>query len=210
MATINIGSLYGNAAFSDVTIKFGDNELKAHKFVLSQKSTYFAKIIEDNTSGVIKLDGDSEAIDCMLLYIYQEVYQSITEQGRTWRFHLRMAAVGEAFGVPGLLKLAMKILKALHVRDVHMAMDMLRDFPKYYHIDPYFAIREKELHEEFLLTALQDPRYGEVILATPGAASDCISYLASALSVAQKYVYYRASEFNSALQTTLAKVPVGQ
>ncbi|KAK5727703.1 hypothetical protein LTR17_012561 [Elasticomyces elasticus] len=213
MATINIGSLYGNATFSDVTIKFGDTELKAHKFVLSSKSTYFANIIEDNTSNVIKLDGDSEAIDCMLRYIYQEVYPSITDQGRTWRFHLRMAAVGETYGISSLKYEGIARFERTPALGTPMAIDMLQELAKYPPIQAACQISEKSLRKVYLLQALQVQHLRDHILRQPGMASDCIGMLAAALVKAGIYVPCYTKErtaFENMLQEVCDKIPLGQ
>ncbi|KAK5700562.1 hypothetical protein LTR97_005079 [Elasticomyces elasticus] len=210
MATINIGSLYGNATFSDVTIKFGDSELKAHKFVLSSKSTYFAKILEDSTSSTIKLYGDSEAIDCMLRYIYQEVYPSMTEQGRTWEFHLRMAAAGDTFGIPKLLIEGVSKFMSYHIRDCHIGLAMLQTLPHYYYLTHHFPNKARELRHKYLLPALRDPAARRSLLRHPDRASEYIGLMATALVELQSHEAQIWNTFghDMILQQFVDKMPV--
>ena len=42
--TISVASFYGQDKYSDVTVKFGDREVKCHKFVLCERSKYFDKL----------------------------------------------------------------------------------------------------------------------------------------------------------------------
>ncbi|KAK5724082.1 hypothetical protein LTR17_013654 [Elasticomyces elasticus] len=215
MATINIGSLYGNATFSDVTIKFGDTELKAHKFVLSSKSTYFAKILEGNASSIIKLDGDSEAIDCMLRYIYQEVYPSITEQARTWRFHLRMASVGDTYGLSPLKHEGVVRFERTPAVSTSMAIDMLRELAKYPPVQAACHLSEQSLRETYILKALQTPQLRDRMLGQPGTASECVGILAAALTEAGIYMSYPSYNgekvaFDKMVRKVCDKIPLGQ
>ncbi|KAK4894594.1 hypothetical protein LTR27_007236 [Elasticomyces elasticus] len=209
MATINIGSLYGNAAFSDVTIKFGDTELKAHKFVLSSKSTYFAKIIEGNTSSIIKLEGDFEAIDCMLRYIYQELYPPLAAQGRNWEFHLRMAGTGDTFGIPKLQAEALWKFKGYYISDCHTGLAMLQTLPQYPHLTHHFPNKARELREKYLLPALRDPVARRSLLRQPDRASEYIELLATALIKLQSHSEtWKAFGYDKVLQPFFDKMPV--
>ena len=42
-------SLFDNVAYSDITIKFGDREVKAHKSVLCTKLEYFEKLFGETS-----------------------------------------------------------------------------------------------------------------------------------------------------------------
>ncbi|KAK5727699.1 BTB/POZ domain-containing protein 17 [Elasticomyces elasticus] len=92
---------YGKDIFSDITITYDDYEFKAHKIVLSKRSEYFKKVLEQHPVGAIELDepGYGSAVSAMLRYIYTDHYVKHDDpQLKDWKFHLAVAAIAERYG----------------------------------------------------------------------------------------------------------------
>jgi hypothetical protein len=50
-----IVSLFDNEKYSDLVIKFSDREIKAHRFVLCEQSTYFNKLCGPDSPFIVSL-----------------------------------------------------------------------------------------------------------------------------------------------------------
>ncbi|KAK5676353.1 hypothetical protein LTS10_011165 [Elasticomyces elasticus] len=99
---LSVRELHNSNRFSDLTIVHGDRKIPAHRFVLSEKSGYFRKLLEASVGAVNALpvhhtdfrqvdesghseckldeDDDVDAIDSMLAYIYG----SIKRKRKNW------------------------------------------------------------------------------------------------------------------------------
>jgi hypothetical protein len=64
MFTIDVGELYGNTDYSDLTLKFGTRTFYAHKIIVCKRLKYFEKLCGpkswgvESTQCVIELKGD--------------------------------------------------------------------------------------------------------------------------------------------------------
>ncbi|KAK3699715.1 hypothetical protein LTR37_016320 [Vermiconidia calcicola] len=120
MATFDTKSPFDQAAFSDVTIKFGNNrEIKCHKLILCNVSEYFkgmlaGKFAESERKTIELHDDDPDAVEAMLRYIYSFEYADTTGERASWTavaLHLNVYAVAKKYQMPTL---STKALKSAH------------------------------------------------------------------------------------------------
>ncbi|KAF1345124.1 hypothetical protein BDV97DRAFT_372359 [Delphinella strobiligena] len=131
----DIHSFFNNATFSDMKIKFSDQEILAHKSTLSSKSEYFFKAFSGQfpvaTSGEIDLgdDDDPEAVRAMIRHIYDLPYDQIADDAvpesaypihiddenktcsNNLMFHIGVFTVADKYDVPSLRALVVKVVK---------------------------------------------------------------------------------------------------
>ena len=129
---------YDNADFSDVTIKFGGKEIKAHRMVLCAKSEYFKKALgpsspfkvyskisrpwaiglwlkqyQESKEGVLELhDDDPQALERMLRYLYRAKYPK-GSAGHEWEPHMNLVVVADKYAVAQLKTTAFDRVKKI-------------------------------------------------------------------------------------------------
>ncbi|KAK3714301.1 hypothetical protein LTR37_007887 [Vermiconidia calcicola] len=118
MATFDTKSLFDQAAFSDLTIKFGNREVKCHKLILCNVSEYFkamlaGKFAESERKTIELHDDDPDAVEAMLRYIYSFEYADNAGKPAlgTAAFHLNVYVVAKKYQMPTL---GTKALKSVH------------------------------------------------------------------------------------------------
>ncbi|KEQ61160.1 uncharacterized protein M437DRAFT_26213, partial [Aureobasidium melanogenum CBS 110374] len=118
-------SFFNNEFLSDVTLKFGGQQLSCHKVVLARKSEYFFRAFSSQfpvaSSNEVDLgdDEDPEAILAMIRHIYDLPYDMMIE-GNTvddsapystnedLLFHINVYAVADKYDVPSLRPIVVK------------------------------------------------------------------------------------------------------
>ncbi|KAK4502337.1 hypothetical protein PRZ48_005762 [Zasmidium cellare] len=78
---------FDNPKLSDVTIHFGDHEVKAHRVTLASKSGYFRKMFESefleaSARDVRLYEDDPDALYGMLAYLYDCTYHGQRQDGK--------------------------------------------------------------------------------------------------------------------------------
>ncbi|KAK2812813.1 hypothetical protein FQN50_001142 [Emmonsiellopsis sp. PD_5] len=111
-----------SSLFSDVTIKVGEKEIKAHKLILSAQSAHFRDIflkpenltqspsfefMQKTTNVVVKIDDDFEAVQSMISFMYGDRYKPRTNDHAAIAFsHVKTYALAEKYKVDGLKEFA--------------------------------------------------------------------------------------------------------
>ncbi|KAK4955598.1 hypothetical protein LTR10_006537 [Elasticomyces elasticus] len=224
MATINVADWFGKDKYSDVTLKFGDREFRAHRLVLEQSSVYFKQILEENTTGIIKLEEDPEAMECMLRYIYTFKYLEGEKRKDEWCLHLKVAAVAAQYGVEALLETAVhcfQLVGPLPGQQYREGRDMLALLPKYRHLHPDLGVRERSLHNRWFLPLLSGPEYRSLFCSTPDRAQCALGRFAAALIEIKEFAgaqsgkgailpYVLTGKVEEIVTKALNGVPLGQ
>ncbi|KAK3661172.1 BTB/POZ domain-containing protein 9 [Elasticomyces elasticus] len=212
MAMINVGSLYGNDAFSDVTLIFHGKIFKGHKFVLSRKSSYFKRLISLSTDCIIFPGGDVGTLNGILRYIYKAEYPTITNTDESRRTHLRMTAIGDIFGIAELTAEAVSHFNDYDVSDRQTGVAMLQALSLYSSRGRHFVGKAEEIRHNHLLPALQDPLSRCSLTKQPNRAFDIVSHLATALIKLQNHdeSKWKAGGYDKVLQQALEEMPMGQ
>ncbi|KAK5729184.1 hypothetical protein LTR15_002326 [Elasticomyces elasticus] len=197
MAMISVADWFGKDKYSDVTLRFGDREFRAHRLVLEQSSKYFKQILDENTTGVVKLEDDPEAIECMLRYIYTfKYFDGNVRRLVDWRFHLRVAEVAWRYGVGKLLDDSVQNFKSVgsssgsEYKDAH---DKLALLPKYRHLHTGIRDKERNLQSKYFLQLLQMPEYRSVSGDPSSQAVLSLGRLATALVEIQTFAHSQRS-----------------
>ncbi|SMR59299.1 unnamed protein product [Zymoseptoria tritici ST99CH_1E4] len=103
---MDMSKWFDRDTLSDITIKFGDKEVKCHKVILSTRSEYFTKLCDpeggfaEATQPVVELkDDDPTALEALLRYIYTFQYVDDAEKRKEdWIFHLNYSIVARKYG----------------------------------------------------------------------------------------------------------------
>ncbi|SMQ54862.1 unnamed protein product [Zymoseptoria tritici ST99CH_3D7] len=103
---IDMSEHFKQDALSDVTLKFGNREMKCHKIILVTRSEYFKKLcgpesrFAEANQPVIELkEDDPTALEALLRYIYTFEYIDDAEKRKDdWLFHLNYYVVGCKYG----------------------------------------------------------------------------------------------------------------
>lgn len=88
MPSVDTANFYKKDAYSDVTIKYGSRQFKAHKLILCSQSEYFTKLFNsqfaEGSQKVVELkDDDEDAVEAMLTWIYTFDYKYAPKPGRS-------------------------------------------------------------------------------------------------------------------------------
>jgi hypothetical protein len=110
MPPIDPSAFYNDASTSDVTIKFGNRELKAHKWVLFSQVKYFKALCgpgspfaEANAKEIELKDDPEHAVDAMLRWIYTtEWYDSKPGDKTPTCFALDVYMTADEYGITAL------------------------------------------------------------------------------------------------------------
>ncbi|KAK4544582.1 hypothetical protein LTR36_004154 [Oleoguttula mirabilis] len=125
MSTIQTADLFNKDAFSDIKIKFGSRQFKAHKIVICRQSQYFNKLCGPDTQfaeggqTVIELkEDDEDAVYAMLQWIYTFEYDTTwAAQPRftpeAFEFHNNVHLVADKYQLPTLSTLAKRRVNAV-------------------------------------------------------------------------------------------------
>ncbi|KAI4849145.1 hypothetical protein E4T44_03526, partial [Aureobasidium sp. EXF-8845] len=124
--------LFDNKFLSDVTIKFGGQQLSCHKVVLARKSEYFYRAFSSQfsvaTSNEVDLgeDEEPEAIRAMIRHIYDLPYDQMLEgqehsvddtaaysTNEDLLFHIGVFTAANKYDVPSLRPLVVKKFESL-------------------------------------------------------------------------------------------------
>ncbi|OQO00796.1 hypothetical protein B0A48_13483 [Cryoendolithus antarcticus] len=97
---------FNNPELSDIKIKFGDNEIFAHRYELCKRSGYFEKLLTGESvlkdAKEITLDGDgdgNDALMAMLRHAYGLPYLPLTVADNELFPHVRVYIVAEKYGM---------------------------------------------------------------------------------------------------------------
>ncbi|KAG9821564.1 hypothetical protein KCU98_g10599, partial [Aureobasidium melanogenum] len=118
-------SLFDNKFLSDVTLKFGGQQLSCHKVVLVRKSKYFFRAFSSQlsvaSSDEVDLgdDEDAEAVRAMIRHIYDLPYDKMLQENTVddsaaystnedLLFHINVYAVADKYDVPSLRPIIVK------------------------------------------------------------------------------------------------------
>ncbi|KAK4955594.1 hypothetical protein LTR10_006533 [Elasticomyces elasticus] len=161
--------LFGNDMFSDVVIKFGDRELPGHRTVLSQSLPYFKRLLEyDKAVKTIKLDGQPDAIESMLRYLYG--LKEDRSRIKDWRFQLDVIAVATQYkDFAGQINAILRFKMITNAKmDIHTVTDVLRTLPRYRHMHETLREQEKAILETYSLELLNKPEFTSHLNDDPG------------------------------------------
>ncbi|KAK3627980.1 cytochrome c oxidase subunit 1 [Elasticomyces elasticus] len=220
MANISTAELFGKDTYTDVTLSYGRATFKAHKIILSQKSNYFKNRLENDLDegGVLYIDdgGDSFAIGAMLRWIYTFEYPAMGDEQKNWRLHLRMAEMGERFGLAELTSAAISKILAAPVRGEQMFKETLAALPQYRHISADVEQHERTVRKEHLVAMLRTPEYRQSIGEQDGLLSEYLGQSAEALCKIKAHVVDKNNEavtpaiFDTIVQEAFNGFPLAQ
>ncbi|KAK5729188.1 hypothetical protein LTR15_002330 [Elasticomyces elasticus] len=184
--TFSAAELYGDAELSDVVVAFRDYEVPAHKLILSCRSTWFRAALKLNTRGFLRLHvqkDEADIVASMLSWIYTSVYPPFdAEAPELWRYHLRIAAMAEKYGVATLWEAAMERFDNVHINDTTEAAAMLHALFAYRQSATHPCERGRLLQPEEFLEILQEAEHTTFCTAQPRKPLDYISLLADAVA----------------------------
>nr|OQO22316.1 hypothetical protein B0A51_09911 [Rachicladosporium sp. CCFEE 5018]OQO22392.1 hypothetical protein B0A51_10855 [Rachicladosporium sp. CCFEE 5018] len=94
---------FNQPGLSDITLKFGHQQVYAHRYALCVNSEYFRKLLvgdfaEKERKEITLVDDDEDAMLAMLRHIYQLPYLPATEGETTALPHARVYVVAEKYG----------------------------------------------------------------------------------------------------------------
>ncbi|KAH0277523.1 hypothetical protein KCU91_g3115, partial [Aureobasidium melanogenum] len=103
-----LGTFFSDKTLSDVIVKFGDQEIFAHRLVLVKSSIWFQKALLGEFKAMIDIGGDDDpaAVTAMLRYFYDETYRLDGLDGDSADKHLTMYRLGDLYDAPDLRKRA--------------------------------------------------------------------------------------------------------
>ncbi|KAK5724078.1 hypothetical protein LTR17_013650 [Elasticomyces elasticus] len=184
--TFSAAELYEDHELSDVIIAFRDYEVPAHKLILSCRSTWFRAALKMNTRGFIRLhvkEDDADIVASILSWIYTSVYPPFdTEAPELWRYHLRIAAVAEKYGVATLWEAAMEKFDSVPISSIEEAAAMLHTLLAYRQSATHPCERGRLLQPEEFLEILQEAEDTTFCTDQPRKPLDYISLLADAVA----------------------------
>ncbi|KAH9826075.1 Broad-Complex, Tramtrack and Bric a brac [Teratosphaeria destructans] len=125
----DITGFFDQEAYSDITVKFGERQVKCHKMILCTKSEYFknicgpGKLFAEASHSVIELkEDDEDALLAILRWLYcfdyeddnTKMYQSITDQAMPDQldFHAQVYIASDKYAVHSLRDESFKRLVA--------------------------------------------------------------------------------------------------
>ncbi|KAG9559437.1 hypothetical protein KCU71_g7752, partial [Aureobasidium melanogenum] len=108
-----LGSFFSDKTLSDVIVKFGDQEIFAHRLILVKSSIWFEKALlgefkasQHQTVIDIGDDDDPAAVTAMLRFFYDGTYRLDGLDGNSADQHLTMYRLGDLYDAPDLRKRA--------------------------------------------------------------------------------------------------------
>ncbi|ODM90843.1 Speckle-type POZ protein B [Orchesella cincta] len=111
-------------AFSDVTIKVGEENFPAHKIILSERSKFFSRMfansMRENNEGIVRIPGDDEALFREVLrFIYQGTVENLDENAS------ELYILSDKYDIPELSALCEKhLLDHLNVENAVEMFDI--------------------------------------------------------------------------------------
>ncbi|KAK6439941.1 hypothetical protein LTR95_003837 [Oleoguttula sp. CCFEE 5521] len=100
-------SLWNQTDYSDITITFSGRSVHCHKIVLCRASDYFnrqsgprSQFAERSLKEVELKDDDPDALEALLLHLYQQDFDP--DVSKSWRFYLDLRAAADKYLLPRL------------------------------------------------------------------------------------------------------------
>ncbi|KAK3661169.1 hypothetical protein LTR56_000292 [Elasticomyces elasticus] len=184
--TFSAAELYEDHELSDVIVAFRDYEVPAHRLILSCRSTWFRAALKLNIRGFLRLhvnENDVDIVASMLSWIYTSVYPPFdAEAPELWRYHLRIAAMAEKYGVATLWEAAMESFDNVHINNTTEAAAMLHALFAYHQSATHPCDRTRLLQPEEFLEILQEAEDTTFCTEQPWKPLDYISLLADAVA----------------------------
>ncbi|KAK5700558.1 hypothetical protein LTR97_005075 [Elasticomyces elasticus] len=184
--TFSAAELYGDSELSDVIIAFRDYEVPAHKLILSCRSTWFRAALKLNTRSFLRLhvnENDADIVASMLSWIYTSVYPPFDANApELWRYHVKIAAMAEKYGVATLWEAAMERFDNVHINNTTEAAAALHALFAYRQSATHPCERTRLLQSEEFLEILQEAEHTTFCAAQPRKPLDYISLLADAVA----------------------------
>ncbi|KAK5724076.1 Kelch-like protein 40 [Elasticomyces elasticus] len=173
MATFSTASMFGDASFSDVVVRYGERELPAHKLVLSNNSAYFkAELAKDKSVGSIRLDdrGCPDATEAVLRHLYGLKYGNSEQRLSDWRFQLKVAAAAKQYNLTTLETITLSRFEELTEVKMPMARvtEILRALPDYYYLDTLVRKRDALIVKAYMHELLELPEFMNRLCEEPG------------------------------------------
>ncbi|KAG9660094.1 hypothetical protein KCU95_g7946, partial [Aureobasidium melanogenum] len=103
-----LGTFFSDKTLSDVMVKFGDQEIFAHRLILVKSSIWFEKALLGEFKAMIDIgdDDDPAAVTAMLRFFYDGTYRLDGLDGNPADQHLTMYRLGDLYDAPDLRKIA--------------------------------------------------------------------------------------------------------
>ncbi|KAI5358129.1 Putative BTB/POZ domain-containing protein [Septoria linicola] len=114
-----MSKFFNNAHYSDIAIKFSDQQLFCHKVVVCEASDYFrtlcghdAKLKEKHDRLIELRDDDPDAVPGLVNYLYTGSYSDDNHPRRLdWTYHNAVRVAANKYGIKTLETLALSALK---------------------------------------------------------------------------------------------------
>ncbi|KAK5116593.1 hypothetical protein LTR85_009218 [Meristemomyces frigidus] len=125
--TFDVSSFFDQEAYSDIIIKYGTKQLKAHKMIICSKSDYFKKLcgpdsrFAESKKNIIELkDDDENAVTSMFKWLYSFEYDEAWTkpsvaplQRSSFERHVAVYIVADKYQLPALSELAKQRIESI-------------------------------------------------------------------------------------------------